>query len=72
MARYVLACEEADYNPQAGTCAVEQWVIDEPAWLHMLPTMEESTIVGGGMFLAVCAVLAASLLLFGARDSSDD
>ncbi|XQA67119.1 hypothetical protein ACM9XC_07230 [Xanthomonas sacchari] len=61
MAR-VLTC--IDPTPaQDGTCAQTAWV-DEPTWVHMLPTVDQANQVGAAIFTSVMVVAVAKRLLF--------
>ena len=46
---YVLACDAADYDPQAGTCAREIW-IPQPSVVPDL-TIEDAQLIGSAIAL---------------------
>lgn len=56
MAVYVLACDEADFDPQAGTCAQEIW-IPPPSVIPAL-SIEDAQQIGAqiALLLAVAFV----------------
>lgn len=57
MAVYVLACDAADFDPQAGTCAAPYY-IEQPS---VIPTL---TIDGAQQIGAACALLFATAWVF--------